>query len=71
MEVFGDDLPFEQFVEAAILTEASADEGVEGVDHFAVDLGSCASEADIGDLMLSAGAWATAEVDANFVFVPT
>ena len=71
VEVFGDDLPFKEFVEAAILTEASADEGVEGVDHFAVDLGSCASEADIGDLMLSAGAWATAEVDANFVFVPT
>ena len=66
----GDDFAFQQVVETAVFAEASADEGVVGVNHLAVDLGAGAAEADVGDLMLSATGWAAGEVDADFVLVP-
>ncbi len=63
-------LPFEQFVESAVLAEASAYEGVVGIDHLAVDLRAGAAETDVGDLMLAAARGAAGEVDANLVLVP-
>ena len=53
--VGGDDLAFEQFVETAVFAQASADEQVVGVHLLAIgQLGACAAQADVGDLVLTA-----------------
>ena len=71
MHVLRDDLAFEEFVEAAVVAEASANEAIVGIDLHAADIGLSSAKADVGNLMLAAGTRATAEVDADFSLVPT
>ena len=70
MDVFCEDFSLEQFIEAAVMAEAATDEGIEGVHHLAADFGPRASQSDVSDLVLAAGTWAAAEMDANLARVP-